>query len=198
MRDDEFYEQCKPPYRSMIFLLVLLIFIFAVAIFGCAPTPPSNPNAPIYPDGVVRPATPVPAWGNAPEFTASTLAGSSLRLSDYRGKVVLLSFWASWCGPCMDEIDHEKQIANRYASKPFQLIGINRDRTKLAARTSARINELTWPNIWDEAPAVSRLYSVESLPTFVLIDKQGNLAGRWIGSGKSLDISAAIEKELAK
>ena len=70
----------------------------------------------------------------APEIVGNDVDGKPLKLSDYRGKVIVLVFWASWCGPCMEQVPHEVALAKRLAGKPFTILGVNMDRTVAEAR----------------------------------------------------------------
>ena len=88
----------------------------------------------------------------APEIDGVDFNGNPLKLSDYRGKVVVLSFWGSWCGPCMGEIPLERELAERLKGKPFALLGVNCDEDKTAAKKAIEIRANRWPNWNDGAP----------------------------------------------
>ena len=79
----------------------------------------------------------------APEITGDDIEGVSLKLSDYRGKVVVLSFWATWCGPCMAMVPHERSLVKRMEGKPFALLGFNGDDDRSAANAAARRENMT-------------------------------------------------------
>ena len=114
--------------------------------------------------------------------------GKAVQLSRLKGKVVLLDFWAPWCKPCVDAIPHEKQLVARFAGKPFALIGISTD--------GVGTHVLPWPNIDDENASINQKWRIEAIPTFVLINPQGEIVGRWVGAQDLPQIDKAIEREL--
>jgi thiol-disulfide isomerase/thioredoxin len=84
----------------------------------------------------------------APEIEGDDLDGQKLKLSDYRGKVVFLSFWGSWCGPCMAMIPHERKLAGEMAGKPFVLLGVNSDGNRIDAKRAVETKKITWRSFW--------------------------------------------------
>lgn len=115
------------------------------------------------------------AVGNmAPDFTANNFHGGEVTLADHRGKVVLLDFWASWCGPCIREMPTIVEIMNRYPADKFVIIGVSLDMDKSLPRMKQIIseNKLVYPIPYDGQGwrnAVSSLYGVRSIPaTFIL------------------------------
>jgi thiol-disulfide isomerase/thioredoxin len=112
----------------------------------------------------------------APEIDGVDMAGKPFKLSSYRGKVVLLVFWGSWCGPCMAEVPHERELAERLKDRPFVLLGVDCDIDKAAALKAIETNKMTWPNWYDGAPGdgpIVKRYQVRGYPTVFLIDAQG-------------------------
>jgi thiol-disulfide isomerase/thioredoxin len=122
--------------------------------------------------------------------------GTAIQLSKYKGKVVLLDFWATWCPPCVAAIPHEKQLFARFAGKPFALIGISIDRTEDDLTKFIGKNGLPWPNIFDENEKISQNWRIDAVPTFVLINALGEIVGRWEGSEDLPEIDIAIEREI--
>src|SRR5258708_34645001 len=114
--------------------------------------------------------------------------GSPIQLSKYKGKVVLLDFWATWCGPCVAAIPHEKQLAARFGGRPFALIGISIDESLETLRKFVANKGLPWPNIFDDGKRIARQWQIEAVPTFVLIDADGFIIGRWEGAQDMPDI----------
>lgn len=113
--------------------------------------------------------------GPAKDFTLKSNSGKNIRLSDLRGRVVMLNFWASWCGPCRQEMPLLEDLAKRYGPAGFSLLGVNVDADqKLADRL---LNEIpvSFDILYDPTSKVSELYKVETMPTTVLIDCDGNL-----------------------
>src|SRR5207342_1906767 len=82
----------------------------------------------------------------APEIDGNGIDGKSLKLSDYRGRVVVLSFWASWCGPCMAMVPHERALVQRMKGKRFALLGINGDQNLESAKHAIQTAGITWPS----------------------------------------------------
>jgi thiol-disulfide isomerase/thioredoxin len=102
--------------------------------------------------------------------------GAKLKLSDYRGKVVLLVFWGSWCGPCLGEIPHLQEIARNNANRPLVIVGVNSGDTKeQAAKTIAELN-LSWPIFFDgEDGPIVRKWNVTSFPMIYMLDHGGTI-----------------------
>jgi thiol-disulfide isomerase/thioredoxin len=112
----------------------------------------------------------------APEVEGEDVDGQRMRLSDYRGKVVLLVFWASWCGPCMADVPHEREIAQRYRGRSFAIVGVNGDHDRQAAQQACSKNEMSWRSFWSDkgssGPIPSK-WSVHSWPTLYVLDAGG-------------------------
>jgi thiol-disulfide isomerase/thioredoxin len=128
----------------------------------------------------------------APELEGTSTSGQPLKLSDYRGKVVLLDFWATWCGPCVALIPHEKELVERMKGRPFVFIGVSADRDRDDLQEFLAKNNLPWPNIFDEGQKLGHAWRVEFLPTIFLIDADGVIRHKFIGATKELD--AAVER----
>ena len=89
----------------------------------------------------------------APEIEGEDIGGEPMKLSDYRGKVVVLVFWAIWCGPCMGMIPHEKDLVERHKGQPFALLGINSDTDREKLKATIAENGITWRSWWDQGKA---------------------------------------------
>ena len=110
---------------------------------------------------------------SAPDFTLKSLQGSNLRLNEYRGQVVLLNFWASWCGPCRQEMPLLDRIHQRYQEAGFAVISVNVEGDEVPARALAKETGVTFPVLIDTDQRVSELYDLEAMPSSVLIDRDG-------------------------
>ena len=88
----------------------------------------------------------------APEITGEDLNGRPMKLSDYRGKVVVLDFWGDWCGPCRAMYPHERSLVNRLDGKPFALLGINSDSDPQKLKARMKEENVTWP-FWRDGGA---------------------------------------------
>lgn len=133
----------------------------------------------------------------APEITLPTISGQTKALSSLRGKVVLLDFWASWCGPCRKENPNVVSVYNRYASKGFDVFSVSLDENKTAWEAAIKKDGLVWNNHVSDLggwkSAVVPTYEIESIPFPVLIDKEGKI----VAMGESLR-GAGLENELKK
>jgi peroxiredoxin len=137
----------------------------------------------------------------APEIDAADLDGKRLVLSDFRGKVVVLVFWGSWCGPCLAQVPDERMLVEKLKNKPFALLGVACDPDKTAASTAARRHAMTWPSWYDgnpgEGPIASR-YHPRGFPTIYVIDAKGNIRAKTF-SASTLDKHVdQLLKELAR
>ena len=133
----------------------------------------------------------------APEITLPTLTGETKALSSLRGKVVLLDFWASWCGPCRRENPNVVATYKKYSSKGFDVFSVSLDENKTAWEAAIKKDGLVWNNHVSDLggwkSAVVPTYEIESIPFPVLIDKEGNI----IAMGESLR-GDGLESELKK
>ncbi len=111
----------------------------------------------------------------APDFVLKSATGENLRLSEYRGDVVMINFWATWCGPCRQEMPLLDELYGRYQRVGFSLLGVNIDDDP--RRAMAMVNELgvSFPVLFDEQKQVSRLYQVEAMPVTILLDREGTV-----------------------
>lgn len=120
-------------------------------------------------------ATPLAPSAPAPDFTLRTLDGQKLRLGEQRGRVVMVNFWATWCGPCRQEMPHLNKLYEKYRSSGFVLLGVNvDDDTRQAAGVASRLG-VTFPVLPDADKRVSRQYDLSAMPSTVLIDRDGRV-----------------------
>lgn len=116
-------------------------------------------------------------WKPAPELAGEDLDGVAFKLSDYRGKVVMISFWATWCGPCMALVPHEKEIVETFKNRPFALIGVNSDPFKKTALKTVEKEKINWRSFWcgEKGPNADLplSWNVTGWPTVYVIDHEG-------------------------
>jgi len=107
----------------------------------------------------------------APDFVLKSLSGENLRLSEYRGEVVMLSFWATWCGDCRAQLEELALMRDRYQDAGVELLAVSLDQN--ARQASEVTAEASYPVLHDAAGEVGRLYDVTKMPVMVLIDRGG-------------------------
>ncbi|MAA64188.1 MAG: redoxin [Alteromonadaceae bacterium] len=110
----------------------------------------------------------------APDFTLKSNQGENLRLEDYRGQVVMLNFWASWCGPCRQEMPLIDDIYSKYKDLGFTVLAVNVDEDSTDANRFLEAVPVSYPVLYDNDSKVSERYNVEAMPTTVMIDRDGN------------------------
>jgi peroxiredoxin len=132
----------------------------------------------------------------APEIEGEDLDGRPMKLSAFRGKVVLLSFWATSCGPCMKLIPHERSLLARFKGRPFAIVGVNGDRPE-ALRKALAESPVAWrsfKNKRGDRKAITQEWKLLALPTLYLIDHKGIIRTRWIGSPPTEELDREVEK----
>lgn len=113
---------------------------------------------------------------SAPDFTKTDTAGRAISLSQFRGKVVLIDFWATWCGPCISAFPDLQARWNRFKGRDFMVLGISLDSDPGAWRTFLRDNRVEWANVLDTRPdAVYSRYQVTAIPMTYLIGRDGKV-----------------------
>ncbi len=129
--------------------------------------------------------------GQTLELTGTTLDGAAFDWSTYRGKVVLVDFWATWCGPCIAELPNVKAAYEKYHARGFDVVGISLDQDAETLRTFVEKQQIPWTNLFDEGHPMAKKYNIRAIPTALLVDKDGKvITHRTRG--------AALEQELAK
>lgn len=142
----------------------------------------------------------MPSAGSiAPGFTLKSNSGKNLKLGDFRGQVVMINFWATWCGPCRQEMPHLNRLHERYRKAGFVLLGVNIDDQPKAARDMAQRLGVVFPVLFDTDKRVSRLYDVAAMPSSLLIDRDGRVRYVHLGyrSGYEIQYDTQI-RELLK
>jgi len=120
-------------------------------------------------------AVPVAPSTTAPDFTLRTMDGKNVRLQELRGRVVLVNFWATWCGPCRQEMPHLNKLFDKYQSSGFVMLGVNIDDDPANAIGVANKLGMRFPVLLDTDKKVSRLYDLNTMPSTVVIDRDGKV-----------------------
>ena len=122
------------------------------------------------------------------------MGGPNLRLQEQRGRVVLINFWATWCGPCRQEMPHLNRLYEKYRASGFVLLGVNVDDDKRNAVDVAAKLGLKFPVLLDTDKKVSRLYELSTMPSTVLIDRDGRV--RAIHRGYQSGVEDQYDKQI--
>jgi peroxiredoxin len=131
-----------------------------LALLACAASAPHVAAAP-------------PAGNEAPDFALKSTAGENLRLSEYRGEVVVLSFFAAWCGDCRAQASALSELHARYRDAGLELLAVSLDQTMRQASDTAAALDAAYPVLHDAGGTVGKLYEIERMPVVVVIDRSG-------------------------
>jgi len=133
-----------------------------------------------------------------PDFEEKDLAGKPLSVANYKGKVVLVDFWATWCGPCVRELPNVLHAYTNYHAKGFEIIGISLDQDEQKLKSFIKDKKMTWPQYFDAKGWGNKLagkYGVNSIPATYLLDRQGVIIGKDL---RGEELEQAVSKALAK
>ena len=111
----------------------------------------------------------------APDFTLKSLSGENLKLSEMTGNVVLINFWASWCGPCREEMPLLNALHSKYEPLGFTVLGVNVEEDVNGAKGFLNNFPVDFPVLLDNTNKVSKQYQVIAMPTTVVVDRDGNM-----------------------
>jgi thiol-disulfide isomerase/thioredoxin len=177
---------------------VLLIVVLATGWAGGGnsgvTTVGGNASAVVYPAGH-RPL--------APEFTGTTLTGSKLSFSSYRGKVVVLNFWGSWCVPCREEAPILAALAGKYQPSGVSFLGVDVRDTTASALAFTHGFHVTYPSVSDQSSAITLDFTtakvpIAGTPTTLVVDRTGHIAGAVFGTVTYSDLTSILAKVTAK
>ena len=151
-------------------LIVLLLLFFAAPAFALS----DGPQEP--------PAGNLQAGRTAPDFTLKTLDGDSVSLSQFRGKVVFLNFWASWCPPCREEMPAMNRLNQVFADRDFVMLAVNTEQNKGVVEDFLSKRPHDFTVLLDPQGTVQSLYQVFRFPETFLLDKEGRIVERFLGA----------------
>ncbi len=157
---------------------LLLISVFSAVVFS-APLPAS-------------------AGGKATNFTVKDINGKNVRLSDFKKKLVLMSFWATWCKPCLMELKHLEKLYKKYKAKGFVVLAVSMDGPETRAKVKAFVRryKLSYPVVIDKETRVVKLYNSKHAAPFSVMIKKGRVIKT--REGFQLSDLPAIEKEITE
>ena len=112
--------------------------------------------------------------GPAPNFTLTSRTGELVSLADLEGEVVMVNFWATWCGPCRQEMPHLEALHQRYSDLGFRLLGVNVEENSSLSDKFLAETPVSFSILFDPENEVSKLYDVIAMPSTVMIDRNGN------------------------
>jgi cytochrome c biogenesis protein CcmG/thiol:disulfide interchange protein DsbE len=132
----------------------------------------------------------------APDFSRSDLAGTAIRLKNYRGKVVLLNFWATWCGPCLAEIPRFSGWQRQYGPEGLQILGVSMDDDSPPVKRAVRKYKITYPVLMGDQYLGELYGGVFGLPLSYIIDPSGHIIGRYQGEADLTQMEFRIRQLL--
>ncbi len=138
-----------------------------------------------------------PSFRKAPDFTLQTFSGETLRLSDLRGKPVMLNFWASWCPPCREEAPLLEDTWREYQRTGVVFVGVNVWDSERDARNFLSEYDITYPNGRDPGTGISIDYGLSGIPETYFIDRRGNISRKWIGPFTEETLRAFLDEIVA-
>lgn len=207
--------QASHSRRKGSVLLVLIAMVLLLACLGAwwatsgsgadaTPTPtiyamlPQNIMTPSKPSPIAPDTPDIPIGTRvgqmAPDFRLKDLAGKEVALSDFRGRVVILNFWATWCGPCRAEIPAIRAVSERYEEHDLTVVAVNLGETSGAVSSFVKDFDMQFPVLLDTNISIARQYGVFSIPTTLFLDDQGVIREAHTGSMTQ----SYIEQVLAK
>ena len=170
--------------RKAVLIVVALILVFAVYKISRRGSGPAKPG----PSSVVHSV--------APDFSLQDLNGQPLELASYRGKVVILDFWATWCAPCRGEIPHFVEFQDKYRDQGLQVIGISMDDGPKPVREFYQEFKMNYPVALGNEKVAEAYGGVLGLPVTFLIGRDGRVAAKYVGEVQMSTLQQAIESSL--
>jgi cytochrome c biogenesis protein CcmG, thiol:disulfide interchange protein DsbE len=173
-------QKARSGFRFML-ILGLAVFLGISALFGI---------------GLAKQGQTQPTSGPAPDFSLSTFGGETYTLSELRGKVVIINFWASWCEPCRIEAPELEAVWQRYQGRDVVMLGVAYTDTERGALAFIDEFDQTYPNGLDLGTRISREYQITGVPETFVVDQEGNVDKFYMQRVSVAELSADIERLL--
>ncbi len=171
------------------FLWIVAVFLAGAVVYMGSRAP--KPSAP------ATSANPAQAQ-TAPDFTLTSLDGKPVKLSDYRGKLVLLDFWATWCTPCRAEIPRFIDWQQKYGAQGLVVLGVSMDDSSKDAADYAREMKITYPVVMGTPQVADSYGGVLGLPVNLLISRDGRIVNKYVGATDLAAMERQITEQLTK
>jgi thiol-disulfide isomerase/thioredoxin len=181
---------------------------FALFLSACSRSPSTaasdTPTTSAPPAASPAPSTPAPdtqspSVPSAPAWTLKDLDGKTVSLADFKGKVVVLDFWATWCPPCRAEIPHFIELQNELKDKGVTIVGVSLDSTGPAdVAQFAKTNGMNYPIVMGDEKTATAYGADQGIPTTVVIDAKGNIVATHLGLTDKDTFESDIKKALAE
>lgn len=166
--------------KRMLFILAMAAIIGSLAVQGCIPPAPP----------------PMEVGHPAPDFTLTDLEGNTVTLSDFRGKVVFINFWASWCPPCRAEMPEIEAVYQEYKDKGVVFISVNIQEDESIVREFVQKGGYSWTFVIDTTGEVTKNYRVVTIPANFFLDKEGIIRAVKIGAVTKREIESRLAEAM--
>ncbi len=195
------------PERNSGILWRIRVILWIVTVFMLAVLAVRSPFLPDLATSTTERLSQVQSWaenvadarkarGPAPDFTLTLFSGETIRLADFRGNVVVVNFWASWCPPCRREASRLEAVYQRYRPRGVVFVGIDVQDEDADAQAFIKQYGISYPNGPDRSSRIDTDYSVTGLPTTVVINPDGQIHRVWQGEIQEEQLTGFIEETL--